>query len=266
MLMSAAWGQVDTMRRPGHMGLNHRSVEMRSSSWQHLLWQKYQEGVFKDSFKRIWEFGSRWQIYRERTYQDSVDTIEDVNMNPFLVFLFLFEVIGQSCGLKPIDVYWNISNPIFSGGGFGSEYVNVIELNKDKHPWEYDQVSRQKIYHKELFCFVLLGCLFLYINGIHSFSLTLDILKHSTRYSTWQKATFIPLIFPRFNKGEARSFHPKIHHEDIFTLSTRFFTWGNCIVKLIIKIIVLRKSQIKIINEQYIFFYFESHLNKIEFN
>ena len=106
----------------------------------------------------------------------------------------------------------------------------------------------------------------LYINGIHSFSLTLDILKHSTRYSTWQKATFIPLIFPRFNKGEARSFHPKIHHENIFTLSTRFFTWGKCIVKLKIKIIVLRKSQIKIINEQYIFFYFESHLSKIEFN
>ena len=61
-------------------------------------------------------------------------------MNPFLVLLFLFEVIAQSQSLKPIDVYWNISNPIFSGGGYSSEYVNVIELNKDKHPWEYDQV------------------------------------------------------------------------------------------------------------------------------
>lgn len=61
-------------------------------------------------------------------------------MNPFLVLFFLFEVMSQSWGLKPIDVYWNISNPIFSSG-FGSEYENVIEVNRDTHPWEYDQVN-----------------------------------------------------------------------------------------------------------------------------
>ena len=69
-------------------------------------------------------------------------TPEDVNMNPFLVLFFLFEVIAQSWGVKPIDVYWNITNPIFSGGEFGSQFENVIELNKDTHPWEYDQVSQ----------------------------------------------------------------------------------------------------------------------------
>jgi len=62
-------------------------------------------------------------------------------MNPFLVLFFLFEVIAQSWGVKPIDVYWNITNPIFSGGDFGSQFENVIELNKDTHPWEYDQVN-----------------------------------------------------------------------------------------------------------------------------
>ena len=41
---------------------------------------------------------------------------------------------------EPITVYWNISNPIFSGG-FGADYKNVIEVNKDTHPWEYDQVG-----------------------------------------------------------------------------------------------------------------------------
>jgi len=37
--------------------------------------------------------------------------------------------------IKPIDVYWNTSNPVFSG------YNHVIEVNKDNHPWEYDQVN-----------------------------------------------------------------------------------------------------------------------------
>ena len=60
-------------------------------------------------------------------------------MNPFLPLLILCEVMTQSWGLKPIDVYWNISNPIFSAG-FGAEYENVIEVNRDTHPWQYDQV------------------------------------------------------------------------------------------------------------------------------
>ena len=41
---------------------------------------------------------------------------------------------------QPIDVYWNISNPIFSGG-YGEDYQNIIEVNKDTLPWEYDQVN-----------------------------------------------------------------------------------------------------------------------------
>ena len=80
----------------------------------------------------------RYQRKRIKTHV----TPEDVNMNPFLVLFFLFEVIAQSWGVKPIDVYWNITNPIFSGGEFGSQFENVIELNKDTHPWEYDQVSQ----------------------------------------------------------------------------------------------------------------------------
>ena len=43
--------------------------------------------------------------------------------------------LGGVRGIKPIDVYWNISNPIFSGPN------PVIEVNKDNHPWEYDQVN-----------------------------------------------------------------------------------------------------------------------------
>ena len=78
------------------------------------------------------------EIARERV--QILLTPGDVNMNPSLVLFFLSEVMTQSWGLKPIDVYWNISNPIFSGG-FGSEYENVIEVNRDTHPWEYDQVS-----------------------------------------------------------------------------------------------------------------------------
>jgi len=42
--------------------------------------------------------------------------------------------------IEPIDIYWNISNPIFSGG-FGDHYENIIEVNRDTHPWEYDQVN-----------------------------------------------------------------------------------------------------------------------------
>jgi len=49
-------------------------------------------------------------------------------------------VIVCSRAARPIDVYWNISNPIFSGG-YGADYQNIIEVNKNTHPWEYDQVN-----------------------------------------------------------------------------------------------------------------------------
>ena len=55
-------------------------------------------------------------------------------------WLPLLSLVTAVSSLKPIDVYWNISNPIFSAG-FGSGYENVIEVNRDTHPWEYDQVS-----------------------------------------------------------------------------------------------------------------------------
>lgn len=60
-------------------------------------------------------------------------------MKPFLPLAILLSSMRTVTGLKPIDVYWNISNPIFSGG-YGDGYENVIEVNRDTHPWEYDQV------------------------------------------------------------------------------------------------------------------------------
>jgi len=61
-------------------------------------------------------------------------------MNPFFVAIFILSVMRTCQSVKPIDVYWNISNPIFSGG-YGADYENVIEVNRDTHPWEYDQVN-----------------------------------------------------------------------------------------------------------------------------
>ena len=60
-------------------------------------------------------------------------------MNPFLALALLFSSSRAVYGMEPLDVYWNISNPIFSGG-YGDGYENVIEVNRDTHPWEYDQV------------------------------------------------------------------------------------------------------------------------------
>jgi len=54
--------------------------------------------------------------------------------------LTLLSVIVSAWAGQPLDVYWNISNPIFSGG-FGADYQNIIEVNKDTHPYEYDQVN-----------------------------------------------------------------------------------------------------------------------------
>jgi len=62
-------------------------------------------------------------------------------MNPLLLLISALVATARTVtGLKPIDVYWNISNPIFSGG-YGEDYENVIEVNRDTHPWEYDQVN-----------------------------------------------------------------------------------------------------------------------------
>ena len=55
------------------------------------------------------------------------------------VLIVIAKVIVCSRAVRPIDVYWNISNPIFSGG-YGADYQNIIEVNKNTHPWEYDQV------------------------------------------------------------------------------------------------------------------------------
>ena len=60
-------------------------------------------------------------------------------MNPYLLLCFMSAAKMVNC-LEPIDIYWNISNPIFSGG-FGDHYENIIEVNRDTHPWEYDQVQ-----------------------------------------------------------------------------------------------------------------------------
>ena len=65
-------------------------------------------------------------------------------MNPLLLISTLVATARTVTGLKPIDVYWNISNPIFSGG-YGEDYENVIEVNRDTHPWEYDQVCLRKL-------------------------------------------------------------------------------------------------------------------------
>ena len=56
------------------------------------------------------------------------------------ILTVVLSVILPVRATQPIDVYWNISNPIFSGG-FGAEYQNIIEVNKDLLPWEYDQVN-----------------------------------------------------------------------------------------------------------------------------
>ena len=55
--------------------------------------------------------------------------------------LTLASVIAAARAAQSIDVYWNISNPIFSGG-YGSDYENIIVVNQDTHPYEYDQVIR----------------------------------------------------------------------------------------------------------------------------
>ena len=56
------------------------------------------------------------------------------------ITLIVLPVILPVRATQPIDVYWNISNPIFSGG-YGEDYQNIIEVNKDTLPWEYDQVN-----------------------------------------------------------------------------------------------------------------------------
>ena len=71
-------------------------------------------------------------------------------MNPFFVAIFILSVMRTCQSVKPIDVYWNISNPIF-GGGYGADYENVIEVNRDTHPWEYDQVGTRVIFKIVLF-------------------------------------------------------------------------------------------------------------------
>ena len=71
-------------------------------------------------------------------------------MNPFFVAIFILSVMRTCQSVKPIDVYWNISNPIFSGG-YGADYENVIEVNRDTHPWEYDQVGTRVIFKIVLF-------------------------------------------------------------------------------------------------------------------
>jgi len=55
-------------------------------------------------------------------------------MNPLITIVVIVSLGGVK-GIKPIDVYWNTSNPMFSGPN------HVIEVNKDNHPWEYDQVN-----------------------------------------------------------------------------------------------------------------------------
>jgi len=56
-------------------------------------------------------------------------------MNPLLISLIASFWLKCTMGIKPIDVYWNTSNPVFS------DRIPVIEVNKDNHPWEYDQVN-----------------------------------------------------------------------------------------------------------------------------
>lgn len=50
------------------------------------------------------------------------------------LLLLLLHCLGAR-GLAPKNLYWNSSNPIFGQGDL------VYEVNRDNHPWEYDQVN-----------------------------------------------------------------------------------------------------------------------------
>ena len=47
----------------------------------------------------------------------------------------LLLLAGVAAAAKPLDVYWNSSNPLFSAGE-----QHTITVNQNTHPWEYDQV------------------------------------------------------------------------------------------------------------------------------
>lgn len=52
------------------------------------------------------------------------------------MFLLLLLFLGSKVSsLVPTSLYWNSTNPIFRAGEV------VLEVNRDNHPWEYDQVN-----------------------------------------------------------------------------------------------------------------------------
>ena len=53
---------------------------------------------------------------------------------PSMAALLLL-LAGVAAAAKPLDVYWNSSNPLFSAGE-----QHTITVNQNTHPWEYDQV------------------------------------------------------------------------------------------------------------------------------
>jgi hypothetical protein len=51
---------------------------------------------------------------------------------PLLLHVLPVIVMGR----RPIDVYWNVSNPLFSQ----DDREVVIAVNENTGPWDYDQV------------------------------------------------------------------------------------------------------------------------------
>jgi hypothetical protein len=58
-------------------------------------------------------------------------------------YTLLFHVLPVIVmGRRPIDVYWNVSNPLFSQDA----REVVIAVNENTGPWDYDQVHCKKVY------------------------------------------------------------------------------------------------------------------------
>jgi hypothetical protein len=54
---------------------------------------------------------------------------------PLLLHVLPVIVMGR----RPIDVYWNVSNPLFSQDA----REVVITVNENTGPWDYDQVGEK---------------------------------------------------------------------------------------------------------------------------
>ncbi len=57
--------------------------------------------------------------------------------------LLIISLLASSSSRRPMDIYWNISNPLFWPGDSSSTREYVISVNEETGPWDYDQVRKK---------------------------------------------------------------------------------------------------------------------------